>query len=554
MSRVGLSPDLIARVLQRPADWTQKSLEQLEIDYPDRQLGEGAMVTRFAPSPTGFMHIGGLYQVLLNKKLAQQSGGVFYLRIEDTDTAREVAGATKIIIDSLEKFRLEPDEGISMTNEFDETKSELRIISTGDYGPYVQSMRKDIYHSVAAELLAGGKAYPCFMTADEMNEIRESQAKNKIRPGIYGEFARNRNLTADEITAKLDAGLVPSIRLYSPGVDEKKVYCKDEIRGSIEFPENTDDIVIIKSNDGLPTYHFAHLCDDYFMRTTHVIRAEEWLSSFPVHKQLFDMMGWQSPKYAHTSTLDTIDAETGNQRKLSKRHDPMSSVDFFIKNGYPTEAVLEYLYNILNSSYEEDKTKGKVNNIWEHEFRLKKIPTSGALFDMKKLEWWAKEHISKMNEANLEITNAVFAWAQLYSPEWYNIIKKGGTDYLHNILNIERDNPKHIRKDFITWSQTLSEIEYFFDDKFVSPDMTDEDKKIFSEFLNSFDIKDQKDIWWSKIVAIAEKMGVKNGDVAMALRVALTGRTMAPDLYSVMQVMGSDRVQSRIQKILDNRE
>ncbi len=526
--RTGLSKSLIEKLVPN-AKWT---IAELEEKFPPRNLPDGAMVTRFAPSPTGYMHIGGLYQMLIDYKLAKQSGGVFMLRIEDTDTKREVDGAVKLILDTAKEFGLNSDEGVG-------------ILKDSNYGPYQQSERKEIYHSVVAHLLATGRAYPCFLTAAEMESIRESQKSAGLPTGIYGEFARDRNLDENEIISHLDNGEVPSIRLYSTGDKNKKIFCKDAVRGSIAFPENDEDIVLIKSNDGLPTYHFAHLVDDHFMRTTHVVRGEEWLPSFPLHVQMFNMMEWKVPVYVHTSTLDTIDAETGKQRKLSKRKDPQANVAQFIESGWPVGAVLEYLFNIIASGYEEAKLKGQAKSIWEYELKLKKIPMSGALFDMKKLEWWAKEFIATMSVDGL--TDKVIAWANKYSPEWSTRLNGHG-DYLHSILSIERENPKRIRKDFITWQQTLEEISYFFDDVFAKLEIPETNKQVLTEFLKSFDIKDDMNTWWNKIKDIAANLGVGNGDAAMALRVALTGRTNTPDLYSIMQVMGKERVVKRIKR------
>lgn len=523
--RKGLSADLIARVL---GDTPKYTLDELEAKYPPRNLPDGAFVTRFAPSPTGYMHIGGLYQALIDCKLARDSGGVFMLRIEDTDTKREVADAVKIIQDSMQRFGLEYN-------------------NMPEYGPYYQSQRRDIYHSVAADLLARGLAYPCFLTADEMARIRENQKAAGFATGIYGEFARDRDITDDEIIRRLDAGQTPSIRLYSTGNPDNRIFCKDAVRGSIGFPENNEDIVLIKSNDGLPTYHFAHLCDDHFMRTTHVVRGEEWLPSFPLHIQLFRMMGWTPPMYIHTSTIDKIDADTGKQRKLSKRHDPEANVAFFLADGWPVEAVLEYLFNIAASGYEEAKNKGQVKNIWEYQLRPKKIPMSGALFDMKKLEWWAREFIGTLPVD--ELARCVRDWANEYDPVWAARIGDK-PEYLKNILAIERDNPKRIRKDFITWKQTLDEVSYFWDDLFAPNTEYAFNYDLLRAFLETFDICDDKDTWWNKIVAIAAAAGVKNGDVAMNLRVAMTGRTNTPDLYSIMQVMGADMVKSRIERII----
>ncbi len=519
--RQGLSSDLIARVLGGAPKYT---LADLEEKFAPRNLPDGAFITRFAPSPTGYMHIGGLYGALIDCKLARQTGGVFMLRIEDTDTKREVADAVKIIVDSMHRF------GLEYNND-------------PEYGPYYQSQRREIYHSVAADLLSRGLAYPCFLTPDDMMRIRENQKAAGFPTGIYGEFARDRDITPDEIIARLDAGEIPTIRLYSNGNPAQRIFCKDAVRGSIGFPENNEDIVLIKSNDGLPTYHFAHLVDDHFMRTTHVIRGEEWLPSLPLHAALFRMMGWDAPMYIHTSTIDKIDEETGKQRKLSKRKDPEANVEYFLRDGWPTESVLEYLGNIAASGYEEAKSKGQVKSIWEYEMRPKKIPMSGALFDMKKLEWWARELIGSLPVP--ELVARVVAWANEYGDETHKM-QVADTNYLTAILSIERDNPRRVRKDFITWRQTLAEVAYFWDELFVPNTEYEFNRDVLAAFLQTFDPNDDKDAWWAKIVAIAENAGVKNGDVAMNLRVALTGRTNTPDLYSIMHVMGADRVNRRI--------
>ncbi len=523
--RQGLSEELIARVLGGAPKYT---LAELEEKFPPRALPEGSMVTRFAPSPTGFMHIGNLYGALIDYKLARQSGGVFMLRIEDTDTKREVSGAVEIVKNAMYSFGLEYNN--------DEK-----------YGPYYQSQRKDIYHSVAADLLRRGMAYPCFLSAEDMEKIRAEQSSAGFATGIYGEFARDRDISEEDIIKHLDNGEVPSIRLYSTGNPSQRIFCKDAVRGSIGFPENNEDIVLVKSNDGLPTYHFAHLCDDHFMRTTHVVRGEEWLPSLPLHYQLFRMMEWTPPMYIHTATLDKIDAETGKQRKMSKRKDPESNVAFFLQEGWPTNAVIEYLGNILASGYEEAKLKGTVKNFWEYEMKPKKIPMSGGLFDMKKLEWWSKEYIGAM--AVPDLVKSVADWANEYGDEKQKM-QVYDADYLTAVLSIERDNPKRIRKDFITWKQTLEIEEFFWDELFVPNTEYAYNKDVLKAFLDVFDIADDKDTWWNKIVAIAEKFGVKNGDVAMDLRVALSGRTNTPDLYSIMQVMGGARVIERIKNAI----
>jgi len=519
--RNGLSKDLIARVLGGAPKYT---LDELEAKFPPRNLGEGVKVTRFAPSPTGYMHLGGFYSALIDYKLAQQSGGLFLLRIEDTDTKRELKEAVDLIISSLDKF------GIKNNND-------------EKYGPYYQSQRKDIYHSVAADLLARGLAYPCFLTQEEMDEIRENQKAAGFATGIYGEFARDRNLTEEDIVAYLDKGLVPSIRLYSMGNPEQRIFCKDAVRGSISVPENNEDIVLIKSTDRLPTYHFAHLCDDHFMRVTHVVRGEEYFGTVALHIQMFRMMGWDLPAYIHTATLDKIDDETGKQRKLSKRKDPEANVAFFIEAGWPVESVIEYLGNILAPGYEEAKMKGTVKSFWDYELRPKKIPMSGALFDMKKLEWWAKEFIGSLPVP--ELVNRVVTWANEYGSD-INKMQVTDVKYLTGVLGIERDNPKRVRKDFITWSQTLENVAFFWDELFVPNTEYEFNNDALRAFLETYNPADDKDAWWAKIVAVAEKCGIKNGDVAMNLRVALSGRTNTPDLYSIMSVMGGERVINRI--------
>ena len=522
--RNGLSKDLIARVLGGAPKY---SLDELEIKFPQRQLPEGAQVSRVAPSPTGFMHLGTLYQMMIAKKLAQQSNGVFMLRIEDTDTKREVEGAVEVILKCAKSFNLTPDEGPDYG---------------GEYGPYYQSMRKDVYHSVVAYLLEKGLAYPCFLTAAEMDEIREKQKSAGWATGIYGEWARDRNLTEEEIIAHLDNGEVPSIRLYSTGNKDNKIYYNDKVRGRLIFPENEEDIVLIKSNDRLPTYHFAHLCDDHFMRTTLVQRGEEWLSSLNLHLQLFRMMGWQNPDYIHVATINKLDEETHNSRKLSKRTDPEANTMQYLKAGYPQEAVLNYLYNIVAAGYEEEKAKKPETNIWNYPLRIKKIPTSSALFNMEKLQWWAKEYIATLPVDVL--VKSVVDWANEYGDD-DNKKQVADVSYLTSVLSIERDNPKRIRKDFITWQQTLSEVSYFWDFLFSPNKGYEYNKDALKEFLKTYDAKDDKDTWWQKIVYTAQSLGLKPGDVAMNLRVAMTGRTNTPDLYSIMQVLGGDRVIER---------
>jgi glutamyl-tRNA synthetase len=345
------------------------------------------------------------------------------------------------------------------------------------------------------------------------------------------------------------------VRLYSTGDKGKKIFYDDKGRGRLEFPENDEDIVLIKSGDGLPTYHFAHLCDDHFMRTTLVQRGEEWLSSLNLHLQLFRMMGWRAPDYIHVATINKLDNDTGNSRKLSKRTDPEANAAGYLEQGYPTAAVLNYLYNIVASGYEEEKAKKPETDIWNYPLKIKKIPISPALFGMQKLEWWAREFIATLPVD--ELLARVVAWADEYSPEWTDRIA-GREDYLRKILSIERSDPKRIRKDFITWKQTLEEVAYFFDDIFeksaISNQKSEISRDVCASFLRNFDINDDKDAWWAKIVQIASELGIKNGEAAMSLRVAVTGRTNTPDLYSIMQAMGLDRVRKRVENVLNQKD
>lgn len=527
--RSGLSKDIIANILGGAPKYT---LEELENLFPERSLPEGAMVTRVAPSPTGFMHLGTLYQMMIGKKLAQQSKGVFMLRIEDTDTKREVSGAVEVVLKCAKAFHLLPDEGPEQG---------------GLYGPYYQSQRKDVYHSVVAYLLEKGLAYPCFLTPEEMEDIRERQKAAGWVTGIYGEWARDRDLTEEEIKKHIDKGEKPSVRLYSMGNKNNKIYYKDKVRGNLVFPENEEDIVLIKSNDGLPTYHFAHLCDDHFMRTTLVQRGDEWMSSLNLHLQLYRMMGWKNPDYVHVATINKLDEQTGNSRKLSKRTDPEANASLYLVNGYPTEAVLNYLYNIVAAGYEEERAKKPETTIWNYELKIKKIPTSSALFNTNKLEWWAKEYIASLPVE--ELVKNVVDWANEYGTD-KDKKQICDIDYLTSVLSIERDNPKRIRKDFITWKQTLEEVSYFWNDLFVVNKDYSYNKDVLKSFLETWNYVDDKDVWWNKIVSISEQFNIKPGEAAMNLRVAMSGRTNTPDLYSIMHVLGDKNVRDRINQLL----
>ena len=532
-----------------------KEIEYYEEKYPERNLPEGAMVTRFAPSPTGFVHIGGLFGAIIDRKLAQQSKGVFILRIEDTDQKREIENGTAQIVNSLKDFGINPDEG--MIGEKEEK---------GDYGPYKQSQRKDIYQAYAKALIKRGLAYPCFCTPEELNQIREKQETAKIRPGYYSVWAKCRTLSTDEAIEKIKNGENYIIRFKSQGREDRKIKHKDIIKGNIEFPENDQDIVIIKA-DGLPTYHFAHAVDDHLMRITHVIRGDEWVSSIPLHLELFKALGFKPPKYAHTATI--MKDEDGNKRKISKRKDPEAAVSYYHKEGIPEEAVVEYLLNIANSNFEPWRRANKEADISEFVLELNKMSVSGAVFDMVKLLDVSKNVISKFTAE--KIYNEALRWAQRYDKELEKMFTEN-KEYAIRILNIERGGNKP-RKDISKWSEIKHSIEYMYDDifekntKYEFQKITDKEEieSILKRYIkNHFNINDDKQIWFNKMKDLAEEEGyareVKEykaepekykghvGDISTVIRVALTGRCNTPDLYEIMQILGKNSILKRIDK------
>ena len=533
-----------------------KEISYYEEKYPERDLPEGAIVTRFAPSPTGFVHIGGLYQSLIARKLATQTKGVFFLRIEDTDQKREVAEAVTGIVDSLKEFEIEPDEGMINENE-----------SKGAYGPYKQSQRKEIYQAYAKYLIEQGKAYPCFCTPEEVEAIRQKQEAAKIRPGYYGVWAKCRKITVEDAIKRIQNGEKYIIRFKSPGREDRKIKHHDVIKGNVEFPENDQDIVIIKA-DGLPTYHFAHVVDDHLMHTTHVIRGDEWLSSVPLHLQLFHELGFKAPKYAHIAPI--MKNDNGNKRKLSKRKDPEAAVSFYTEQGIPPEAVKEYLLNIANSNFENWRRANKDKSIDEFELQLNKMSVSGALFDMIKLVDVSKTVISKMSAE--EVYNYSNKWAEKYDKELLEILKD--KDYALKVLGIERGNKKP-RKDISKWSDVKENIEYMYDKLFEKnnseyPYQVINDKEKIKEILKLYIEKyynenDDKQTWFDKIKELSGEMGyakeVKEfkanpnmykahvGDVSTVLRVSLTKRVNTPDLYEIMKVLGKEEIQKRFEKI-----
>ena len=536
-----------------------KDISYYEEKYPERNLPEGAMVLRIGPSPTGNVHIGTIYQALIAKKLAKQTGGVFFLRIEDTDQKREIENGIKQIIDALRDFDLEPDEGMISETEW-----------KGNYGPYRQSFRKEIYQSYAKYMLQQGKAYPCFATKEELDEIRAKQEAAKIRTGYYGIWAKYRTLPLNEAAEKIKNGEEYIIRFKSQGREDKKIKHKDVIKGNVDFPENDQDVVIIKS-DGLPTYHFAHVVDDHLMHTTHVTRGDEWLSSVPLHLQLFYEMGFKAPKYAHTPTI--LKNDNGNKRKISKRKDPEAAVSYYKEEGIPAEAVKEYLLNIANSSFENWKRANPDKSIEDFDFQLNKMSVSGALLDIVKLLDIGKTVISKMTAE--EVYNKSLIWAKEYDSELAKMLED--KEYALKVFGIERGNKKP-RKDIAKWSEVKENIEYMYDNKFYEntkeyPYQVINDKESIEQILKLyiekyFNENDDKQTWFDKIKELAGEMGyakeVKEfkanpdkykahvGDVSTVLRVALTARTNTPDMYEIMNVLGKDRIKERFETAIKN--
>jgi len=535
-----------------------KPISYYEEKYPARNIAEDAMVVRFAPSPTGYVHIGGLYQSIVCTTLAKQTNGVSILRIEDTDQKRLIENGINQIVYAIKDFGIEFDEG--MINETEEK---------GTYGPYKQSERKDIYKAYVKFLIENGRAYPCFATTEELEEMRKKQEDAKIRPGYYGIWAKYRTLPVDDAIKKINEGIPYIIRFKSMGNEEKKIRHRDMIKGNIEFPENDQDIVIIKA-DGLPTYHFAHAVDDHLMRVTHVVRADEWLSSLPIHLELFKALGFQTPKYAHTASI--MKDDNGKKRKISKRKDPEAAVSFYHEEGIPNEAVCQYLLNIANSNFEVWKKSNPDKNISDFKFELNKMSVSGAIFDMVKLLDISKNVISTYSKE--EIYNTVLNWAKRYDSKLEQILSD--KDYSLKVFGIERGNTKP-RKDIAKWSDVKNAISYMYDDIFSKADIIFDDckindiskiKEIIKLYISDyFNISDDKQTWFDKIKDLAEKTGYarevkmyKNepekwpghvGDVSTILRVALTGRQNTPDLYEIIQVLGKESVINRFNKILN---
>ena len=535
-----------------------------EAMYPKRNLPEGAKVTRLGPSPTGFIHLGNLYGAFVDERLAHQSNGVFYLRIEDTDDKRFVENAVETIISSLAFFGIKFDEGVTEHGD------------VGSYGDYTQSHRGEIYRFYAKKLLAEGKAYPCFLTEEEISEIREKQEKEKIAPGIYAGWSKYRDWDKDPeiqklVTDHIDAGDPFVIRLKSDGTpnatgeDIKRNKVVDGIRGTLDVPENFQDVVIIKTT-GIPTYHFAHAVDDHLMRTTHVIRGEEWLPSLPIHVELFEKLGFELPVYCHTAQLMKI-GEDGNKRKLSKRKDPELSLDYYRDQGYHPAAVREYLLTILNSNYEEWRMENPEADIDEFKFTTEKMSNSGALFDLDKLNDVSKE--AMLHIPAYEIAEFLKDWSLEFAPEYGYVFDD--MDLLVKILDLGRDEKKP-RKDLVYARQIMEFISYFYDQSFkivdeVPAEAEADTVKILEEYLSSYNHSDTQEEWFNKIREIATNLGYaakpkdykKNpddykghvGHVSTVIRLALVGRAQSPDVWAIQQIMGEDMVKARINRMIE---
>lgn len=536
----------MAELLLPDVDKTPEYYENL---YPERNLPEGAKVTRLGPSPTGFIHLGNLFGAITDERLAHLSGGVFFLRIEDTDQKREVEGAVDVVINTLRYFGVEFDEGATSDGEI------------GAYGPYRQRQRAEIYQTFAKALIEKGLAYPCFCTEEELTAMREKQTELKENFGYYGKWAVHRNITVDEAKKNIDEGKPFVIRFRAPENTGKTFSVTDAIRGELTMPENEQDVVILKS-DGIPTYHFAHVIDDHLMRTTHVVRGEEWLATLPIHVQLFRALGFKTPTYCHTAQLMKID--NGIKRKLSKRKDPELSLDYYKSEGYLTGAVWEYLMTVLNSNYEQWRMDNPEKDIKEFPFTAKKMGISGSLFDIDKLNDVSKNYLATLDAET--VYEYITAWARECDEEYYNLLTRD-KEFSLGMIAIGRGGEKP-RKDISHWKQSKDFYSFFFDELFKIEDsfpenVSEEDRKtILQKYMETYDHNDDQSTWFSKVRALGEELGYapqpklykKNpemykghvGDVSGVIRVAITGRTNSPDIWCVQQVLGEKRSMERI--------
>ena len=535
-----------------------QTIEDLEARYPKRDLPEGAKVTRFAPSPTGFLHTGSLFASMISRKMAKDSNGVFFVRLEDTDQKREVAGSGDSLIEQLNKFGVSPDEGYLGTDK-----------EIGNYGPYVQSQRADIYKVVIKYMLENNMAYPCFCSPEDLTEMRKEQETKKENFGYYAEYAKCSKLSVEEAIARIENGEKFVIRFRSQGDYRNKVAIDDAIRGHIEMAENDQHLVIYKS-DGLPTYHFAHLVDDHFMRTTHVTRGEEWMPSLPMHVELFKSMNWQAPTYAHLPVIMKLD--NGNRRKLSKRKDLEAAVSFFLEQGYPIEGFMEYLYTIANSNYEMWRGENPDLDKDEFKFSFDKMSLDGALFDLAKVQFLCKEKLGRMNTETFASESK--KWASEYSEELFNLINSN-QDYYKQIVSIEREK-ENPRKDYEKYSDVLPLIKFFYNEYYdelvkelVFPENYTKENvvEVLNAYVNCFDLSLSEEEWFNQMKEVAVNCGYatnrkdykKNpeaykgqvSDVAAILRLVVTLRLQSPNLYYVMQILGKEEVARRINLFLN---
>ncbi len=531
----------------------EHDVEYYEALYPERNLKEGEKVTRFAPSPTGYLHIGGFFQALIDYVLAKNSNGIFYLRNEDTDKAREVDTAVELIMKTLNQYGIVPDE----------YEYEGKIV--GEYGPYIQSERKEIYHAYIKRLIEIGRAYPCFCTREELNEMRQKQEERKKRTGYYGSYAKCRKLSVEEQIEKIKANTPYVIRFRSNGDFDNKIVFEDLVKGRLSLSENDIDDVIMKSDNMLPTYHFAHVVDDHLMHTTHVVRGEEWLPSVTKHIEMFKAFGFKPPKYIHTPLIIKRDGDS--VRKISKRKDPEASMSYYTEKGYPEEAVIEALMTIINSNYEEWHTNNPDKTFRDFTFSPKKMSSSGALFDLEKLNNISRDVISKMTKE--ELLERSLNWANKFDEELKELIEKD-KEYYMNIINIERCQKKP-RKDYETYSDIKNYIWYMYDELFIKEDKTyefngidiEEVRNVLKTYFDKYyDSSFDKDTWFNKMKEAAEEMGYcanmkeyklnpdnykgSIADFSMIIRVALTTKTTTPDLYEIMKLLGTDRIKERI--------
>ena len=531
-----------------------KTIEDYKKIYPNRNLSDGAIVTRYAPSPTGYVHMGALFSAFIASKMAKQTNGVFFLRIEDTDKKREIENGVSGIIKDLKNYGIKIDEGMISETEW-----------IGEYGPYIQSKRKEIYQTFAKHLIMNDLAYPCFCTEEDLENIRKEQESIKDRIGYYGKWAKDRYLSHEEVIKRINNGEKYVIRLKSPGKFENKIVYDDLVKGKLELPENDLDIIIIKG-DGLPTYHFAHLVDDYLMGTTHIIRGDEWLSSVPIHLQLFKVFGFKPPKYAHISPL--LKEDNGTRRKLSKRKDPEAAISYYHEKGIPVEAVLLYLCTVANSNFEMWYLQNKDKTIDDFKLEFKKISASGSLFDVDKLLNISKNYISLLSA--VDVYNNTLEYSKNYDNELYELLTKY-KDYSINVMNIEREQKKP-RKDLAMFSDFRKQNWYMYDElfndlKYEWQNITDKDeiKKILNLYISKYDVNDDKDIWFNKMKEVSESLGYASdmkaykenpnnykgniADVSNVLRVGLTTKSTTPDLYEIMKLLGKERMEKRFNMV-----